>query len=87
MQGLKFSVKEVWTLIVVGMYVDGDGAVRPAVYLSNLKQALATVQQYTVLTLGQNNVFNGSLTCNSNVTADIVANLPAMCKAPKLVTR
>ncbi|KAG0557498.1 hypothetical protein M758_11G131600 [Ceratodon purpureus] len=63
------------------------GTVRPAVYLSNLKQALATVQQYTVLTLGQNNVFNGSLTCNSNVTADIVANLPAMCKAPKLVTR
>lgn len=62
-------------------------AVRPAVYLGDLRKALAAVQQYTVLTLGQKNVFNGSMTCNNNVTADIVANLPAMCKAPNLVPK
>lgn len=71
---------------VLHVVVD-TGAVRPAVYLGDLKKALATVQQYTVLTLGQNNVFNGSMTCNNNVTADIVAKLPAVCKAPKLVPR
>lgn len=67
--------------------VVGDGAQRPAVYLGNLRNALATAQLYTLLTLGQNNVVNGSLTCNSNDTAYIVAKLPAVWKAPTFVPR
>ncbi|XP_024360721.1 uncharacterized protein [Physcomitrium patens] len=60
------------------------GTVRPAVYLGNLRKGLAEIQNFTVLTLGQKNVFPGSLTCNSNITAEI-GKVPAICKAPKLI--
>jgi hypothetical protein len=63
----------------------GCCAVTPTAILDSLYKAIALYQQNTVLTLGQNTVYNGSAVCNNNDTAAITSNTLSACKAPKLL--
>ena len=60
-------------------------AVEPDAILDSLYKAIALYQQNTVLTLGQNTVYNGSAVCNNNDTAAIASNTLSACKAPKML--
>jgi hypothetical protein len=47
--------------------------------------ALEMVQNNTIFTLGQNNLYPGALRCNGMLVDNIKANVPAVCPAPRLV--
>ncbi|BBN07151.1 solute carrier family 20 (sodium-dependent phosphate transporter) [Marchantia polymorpha subsp. ruderalis] len=59
-------------------------AKKPAAYINSLNTLFALYQDYSILTLGQNDVYNGSLTCNSNFVADIGNGTRVACIAPSL---
>ncbi|BFI29884.1 solute carrier family 20 (sodium-dependent phosphate transporter) [Marchantia polymorpha subsp. ruderalis] len=59
-------------------------AKKPEAYIQELNTLFALLQENTILTIGQNDVFDGSVTCNSNVTAAITAGTLVPCMAPKL---
>jgi hypothetical protein len=52
--------------------------------MDTLAQALGLVQNNSVFTLGQNNIFPGANVCNNNVTAEISAGVNVTCIAPML---
>jgi hypothetical protein len=52
--------------------------------ISALKQVLEIVQNNSILTLGQNEVFPDALICHGHIPANIRADLPATCPSPIL---
>ncbi|BBN07402.1 solute carrier family 20 (sodium-dependent phosphate transporter) [Marchantia polymorpha subsp. ruderalis] len=59
-------------------------AKKPSAYINSLNTLFALYQENSILTIGQNDVFNGSLTCNNNIIADIRNGTRTACVAPKL---
>ncbi|OAE28085.1 hypothetical protein AXG93_136s1000 [Marchantia polymorpha subsp. ruderalis] len=69
----------------IGVNVSGTHFIeKPEAYIQELNTLFALLQENTILTIGQNDVFDGSVTCNSNVTAAITAGTLVPCMAPKL---
>jgi hypothetical protein len=52
--------------------------------MSALKSILEIMQNNTILTLGQNEVYPGALLCHGEVAANIMNDLPAACPRPVL---
>ncbi|GBF87500.1 sodium phosphate symporter [Raphidocelis subcapitata] len=64
--------------------VTSAGTVDGKKLISALKQALEIVQNNSILTLGQNEVFPDALICHGHIPANIRGDLPAACPHPLL---